>query len=206
MRKFIVSITLGLMASCLTTYAGVLATTTNTVLKMTGKISVVTQGGDNSTPTILKVNITQNDIINLARGRARLTPVPANEVLALANDCSEGPVKLIVFDTIASSNLVQLSSTTLMTGAEQGNKSVNGILFQIDSVGAPTNGIAGGVILLTVNATEGTNGCPTSLSGAIAGILEVVTSEPDVNTNDLLITKGKISASVVGTLIEPSGP
>ncbi len=177
------------------------AQTTSTVIRVQGSLSALVRGGSQ---TVVKLTLTQNTLINLALDQPRTNAVPANEVLALAVDCESGnnPPRLIVYDTNSQSNL-----GTIATGVEDGTagplaKQEIIAAMEVDDVGGPSDGFAGGVLLLVGTSSSDSNGCPLAVSLGVSGILNAITTEPVTQTNKVLITKAKLSGARIGTLVE----
>src|SRR5947199_7079111 len=76
---------------------------TSEVFRLSTTLHGFIQRGIAPSTVISKVMITADDFINLAQSRVLGTPVPKNEVLAFANDCTNANLRLIVFDTAAGS-------------------------------------------------------------------------------------------------------
>src|SRR5258706_5767412 len=94
---------------------------TSEVLRVNTTLEGVIQSGPASNSIIEKVKIRAEDLVNLAQGRTLGTPVPNNEILAFANDCLVD-LRLIVYDTDASSNLVTIGQAVNLSTAFSSRK------------------------------------------------------------------------------------
>lgn len=126
-----------------------------------------------SNTVISKVVISADDFINLARQRTLGTPVPGNEILALTSDCPSNNLRLIIFDTDTSSNLVTLGTLNHLTTAVYTRRRYMETITQIslDDTSDGTNGITGGSFYYHSRINLGTNNCPTKFSGQLTGLL-----------------------------------
>lgn len=167
----------------------------SSILSIQGKLSGSSDAGGG---VVLKQNIDQDAIINLARGRFLGTPVPANEILALILECGGENASLVIFDTAGVSNLVELATTSNAAQIISGSKGIAGIPFQINKVGDALNGIERGTVVLTVKTTVGGDGCVTKFSAAVAGTLDTIVTLPfGTFSNAVIVTKGKIAGTVL---------
>lgn len=127
--------------------------------------------------------LTSADIINLARGRAMTSAVPTNEVLGLVIQCGdETPTSLVVFDTVANSNLVTVAAINLQGAVNNAAQSRTLRAQTTDSVLAASFGATG-----------------NSTNGWTSGILAFSMGEKlDVHAPCMVRTIG--SASATGAL------
>src|SRR5881409_1196728 len=157
---------------------------TSDVFRLQTTLHGVIQRGFTNT-VISKVMITADDLINLAQRRTLGTPVPKNEVLALASDCPANELRLLVFDSAAGSNLVTIgtfSNLTVATFTRQRRAETLSQLTVADTSDG-TNGITGGSFYYHGQINVATNHCPTSFGGQLTGLLG--TAFPFVLTNIL---------------------
>lgn len=145
---------------------------------------------------LAKQKVTNEALLNLARGRAVDAPVPGNEVMALVFDCVTGEGSLVVFDGLAGSVLV-----TWATGdAEDLLLAPNGGAFALDldvaEVGGDENGIDDGYLVVTAQFKPGAMNCPSGIKANVSGALDVTVTD-DVGTDSLtaVLLKGKASFS-----------
>jgi hypothetical protein len=196
---------------------------TNVVLR--ARVSWVVSFESNS--LLLDQKVTNSDVINLALGRTpplstKLFFAPnnsilrpsTNEVLALAMTCGNNDVRLIVFDTNASSNLATIatlshvdsvSGKALRSGGGYGVKieHVTQILLEgaFEPAGSASNSVTGGALTLRLANNCNTNHPLTQANGSALGSLHIV-----VNGQDLpgMIKRGTLSTKgpAIGTLVE----
>jgi hypothetical protein len=159
-------------------------------LELSFSAVVVTDGA------LAKQKVTNEALVNLARGRAVDAPVPGNEVMALVFDCATGEGSLVVFDGLAGSVLV-----TWATGdAEDLLLAPNGGAFALDldvaEVGADENGIDDGYLVVTAQFKPGPMNCPSGIKASVSGALDVTVTD-DVGTDSLtaVLLKGKAGFS-----------
>lgn len=140
----------------------------------------------------LKVDTTQ--LLNVARGREPSAVVPAGEVLAWAQNCVNGEVRIIVFDTNSETVLTTVAVTESREAVEDLKKGAFAVLLTVEDTGDGSNSVEGGAIMVTGTFTVVEGDCPTKVKAAAYGFMEVVVTD-DVGTQDveLVITKGKVS-------------
>ncbi len=137
---------------------------------------------------IPKVMITSDDLINLAQHRVLGADVPNNEMLALVNNCDTNLLRLIIFDTATSSNLVTIGSFSDLRTVSSTRKHEERTIAQLSipdisgvATNGATNGITGGSLYYHGKITIDTNGCATSFGGQLTGFLD--TAFPMICTN-----------------------
>ena len=143
------------------------------------------QSGPVTNSTIEKVKIRSVDLINLAQGRTLGTPVPDNEILAFANHCLVD-LRLIVYDTNASSNLVTIGQAVNLSTAFSSRKNYEETIhaFDINNTtpgGAGSNGIVGGSFYYHGRINIDSDFCPKNFGGQFTGVLR--TAFPFIATN-----------------------
>ena len=147
---------------------------TSDVFHVQMTIAGTAQFGVLSNGVIRKVQITSDDLINLAFGRELGTPVPNNELLTLTSDCLKRDLRLIVFDKVANSNLVTVGTLTNLTVSSYNRKryveTVSQLTVNDISIG-DSNGITGGTFYYHGRFNVATNGCPTRFGGQLTGFL-----------------------------------
>jgi hypothetical protein len=154
---------------------GVAIAGTNDVFRLKGIIRGVIQFGT-TVPFIDKVQITEDDLINLALGRDLGTRVATNEVLALTSGCGTDDVKFVVFDINGSSNLATIAELDLLARASSSIKKQRQemLQFTVPGSGGPTNALTGGTLLLGATSTVDTNGCIRRWNGSLFGVLNTL--------------------------------
>lgn len=159
-------------------------------LELSFSAVVVTDGA------LAKQKVTNDVLVNLARGRAVDAPVPGNEVMALVFDCVTGEGSLVVFDGLTGSVLVPWATGD----AEDLLLAPNGGAFALDldvaEVGENENGIDDGYLVVTAQFKPGPMDCPTGIKATVSGALDVTVTD-DVGTDSLtaVLLKGKASFS-----------
>lgn len=155
------------------------------------------------------VVIKGEDLVNLARGRNLGTPLPNNEVLALASVCGTNLSKIVVFDTVASSNLATIAELNAIyeavgyKGHGATNKTVNittnlesAIQVTIPGAGNSTNALTGGLLMLDAQSQLTTNGCVHRWSGTMMGVLATIVTDSGVSSNyTVIVRKATLSTS-----------
>jgi hypothetical protein len=151
---------------------------TSDVFRLKLTLSGVIQSGPFSNSIIEKVKINEEDLVNLAQGRTLGTPVPANEILAFANDCLTR-LRLIVYDSSTSQKLVTIGEAVDLSTAVSSRRKYEETMhaFAINNTtpgGAGSNGIVGGSFYYHGKNHINTNFCPTSFGGQLMGVLRTV--------------------------------
>ena len=164
-----------------------LITSTSQVFQVEASLSgVVLTNGFQASKEIL----TSADIINLARGRAMTDAVPSNEVLGWVVPCgAETPTSLIVFDTVASSNLVTVATNSLQgtVDNEVQSKTLHAqtadsmLATSFGATGNAANGWTSGILAFSIGVKfTGPGSCAVqsisavSATGALGGLMKGV--------------------------------
>jgi hypothetical protein len=159
---------------------------TSDVFRLKTTLRGVVQSGPISNSVIEKVKINDEDLVNLAQGRALGTPVPGNEVLAFANHCLVN-LRLIVYDTTTSRNLVTIGQfadlSTAFSSKKRYEETIHALAINDTTLGNPgaSNGITGGSFYYHGKINIDTNFCPTKFDGQFTGVLR--TAFPFIATN-----------------------
>ena len=158
---------------------------TSEVFRVDTTLQGVTQSGPVSNSVIEKVKIESEDLVNLAQGRTLGTPVPKHEILAFANNCLVN-LRLIVYDTDTSSNLVTIGQAVDLSTAFSSKKKYEETIhsFSINNTtpgGAGSNGIVGGSFYYHGKIDIDKDFCPTRFGGQFTGFLR--TAFPFIATN-----------------------
>ncbi len=148
--------------------------------------------------TIHSVLILSQDLINLALGQPLLTKVPANEVLAYASSPLTNTSVLIVYDTIASSNLATIAQIGPLqqlyqdtNGADSPSNTETISEMTVLPAGTPTNGLLGGSLILDGKSMLDSNGAVKTFNAKMIGLLDTTFLTAITNlsvTNDIIMT------------------
>ncbi|MGD0650305.1 MAG: hypothetical protein ABSA97_04055 [Verrucomicrobiia bacterium] len=157
---------------------------------------VVEFGGLASNSVIRPVQIRDVDLINLGLGSPLGTPVPPNERLALVNECPSNDMRIIIYDTSTSSNLMTIGYMQTLSAIEGLRRKTltRNVISDLTFVFAQnvSNGLAGGSFFVNGNlTTTASNGCMTKFSGQIIGALGTsffFTNNIVTNIVDLMVT------------------
>jgi hypothetical protein len=143
-----------------------------------------------------KNKVTNEALVNLARGRAIDAPVPGNEVMALVFDCASGEGSLVVFDTLAGTVLVPWAIVERQDLLLAPNGGAFALQFEVAEVGENENGIDDGYLVMTAQFKPGPMSCPSGIKASVSGALDVTVTD-DVGTDSLtaVLLKGKASFS-----------
>ena len=157
------------------------------------RVKTLIQGKIENTLAIQKVKITRDDLINLARDRNLGTAVPTNEVLALASQCdTNDDMKIIVFDTLTSSNLATIGQLDTVSEIFALNRKERIVQFTVPGTGGISNALTGGTLLMDATFDITTNNCVAKWSGTILGVLNTLVSGtnsiPIIGTNIVCCT------------------
>lgn len=179
------------------------------VLKVKITLVGVTQDDENGVPVISNVKVSTRKIINFARGRNPSSPVPANEVLAVAVECASVEMKLIVYDLNTSSNLVTIAKWEAGGIAMAGRNGEFVGLSGFSSTGGGAFRIDGGYLSVAGTFAVNSQGCVKLLSSANVNGVVVVTGEDNVGPYQavVLVKSGTLeTVGKIGTLVEDSSP
>lgn len=209
--------------------AGGLEAGTSDVFELNTSISGVTQWSVLTNPVIQKVVIKQEDLINLGLGQPLGSVVLPNQQLALVTTCSSNDMRIIVYDTLTSSNLAtigQMQAVSVISQIKRRQRTQNVISeVTMNFAQTATNGLAGGILFASGNITLTTNDCLKHYSGKLTGALGAsffftnivyenvidltvtnlttntyfVVSNFPVNVSNSMLSSGK----KLGTLVEP---
>ena len=161
----------------------------------------VLQGNDGANFIIEKFKAKDVDLINLARAMPPGIKPPANIVLALTTDCTDGASQLVVWNMNTNMELAQVSNVFSITDdSVNGDKNgqLAGSLF-VESMdfadsGDNTWGIEGGEIFLSgsikwadVNGMD----CPVAMKATMAGTMSIWIFGQQIDT---LAVKAKMGA------------
>jgi hypothetical protein len=143
-----------------------------------------------------KNKVTNEALVNLARGRAIDAPVPANEVMALVLDCATGEGSLAVFDALAGTVLVPWAIIERQDLLLAPNGGAFALELEVAEVGENENGIDDGYLVVTAQFKPGPMNCPTGIKATVSGAIDVTVTD-DVGTDSLtaVLLKGKASFS-----------
>lgn len=151
---------------------------TSDVYQTTALFQGVIQTGTAVLPAISKVQVNTADLINFALGRPLRTPVDRADVLAIASDCANDQLRVIVYNTDSGENRVTIGNVTTILSLEgfQKRKYTRNLIgnLSILPTGDGTNGLTGGDLRLSATSAATTNGCLTSLKGNLLGTLGTV--------------------------------
>ena len=135
------------------------------------RVKALIQGKIEFFTTINKVKISRDELINLARGRDLRSVVPPNEVLAFTSVCDTNDMKIIVFDTLTSSNLATIGRLDVVNEVSQFDKHELIAQFTVPGAGGISNALTGGTLLMDAAFTVDRSNCVTKWSGTMLGVL-----------------------------------
>ena len=223
---------LGILAAGLLSVGPVDAGTSD-VYRLQTLIKGVTQWDyqdDPGAPRAQTVKITDQQLINLGRGRPMITVVPEHERLALVTQCANNNMRIIVYNDETHSNLVTLGNLQAVSVVEslKGKRFTRNVISELEFTfaGSTSNGLAGGLFFAAGSIIADTNQCLISYQANIMGALGsslfftnmIVTNIVDITvTNTITNTYMVVSNFTVnvanttltaggkklGTLIEP---
>jgi hypothetical protein len=179
------------------------------VLKVKMTMTGVTQDDENGVPVIGDVKVSTRKIINFARGRNPSSPIPANEVLAVAVECQSVELKLIVYDLNTSSNLVTIATWESGGIAMVGRKGEFVGLSGFRSTGDGAFRIDGGYLSVAGTFAVNSQGCVKTMTSSNMNGVIVVTGQDNVGPYQavVLVKSGVLETlGKIGTLIEDSSP
>jgi len=152
---------------------GVGLAATSDVFRLSAKIKGVIQYGVTNNNAILGIQITSDNLINLALGNDIAAKVPNNEELALATDC-RSDMKMIVYDTSNESNLATIAQLVLVDEAIEPDKAERISNFLVPGAGNGTNGLTGGTMLIYETLSLDVSNCVKKWTGTMTGVLDTV--------------------------------
>lgn len=183
------------VGSCLLIFAAVAASgATFNVFAIDVSLSGSFLDDESGMDKLGKIKVDTSQLLNVARGREPTANVPAGEVLAWAQNCVNGEVRIIVFDTNTETVLTTVAVTEAREAVEDLSKGAYAVLLVLEDTGEGSNSVEGGAIMVTGTFTVVEGDCPTKVKAAAYGFMEVVVTD-DVGTQnvELVITKGKVS-------------
>lgn len=186
--SLVIGATLGLASMLGTSEAFAAANVYPLQVLMKGAI----QGSSSTGPVFLRENLTGNDLINLARGRALDTPVPTNEVLGLAVDCDNSLIAMIVYNTSNSAILAIVAELEIEKSARQNSSALYILEMNMEFGGNDTNAIDSGEFLLAGRASlinPSSIQCFYTLDTRGLGTIRIVSQGQAI---DLLVTSASV--------------
>ncbi len=164
---------------------------------MTGTV----QGTGPTGPVALRETLKGDDLLNLARGRALGTPIPANERLSLAVDCDSELIAIFVYDQISSDVLAVVAELEVEEVAVQGSRARSILEMNVESSGNMINALDSGEFLLAGQASlpfPDDDECFTNLKASGLGIIRIVDDGQEI---DVLVSKVSVNTSArsIGT-------
>jgi len=152
---------------------GVALAGTSDVFRVKSLIKGVIQYGVTNNNSILKIQIDQDNLINLALGNDMAAKVPKNEELALATDCTVD-MKIIVYDTTTSSNLATIAQLVVVDEVSEPGQRDRISQFFVPGAGNSTNGLTGGTLLMYNTLDLNNSDCVKKWTGTMLGVLGTV--------------------------------
>ena len=185
---------------------------TSDVYRLQTLMKGVTQWDLRSNPGIPRtaaVQIRDVDLINLGLGQPLTNKVPATEHLALVTQCESNDMRIIVYDTTTSRNLVTIGNlqTVSVIDSRRGNRYTRNVISALTftnliaeltftnlvnvSAGAVSNGLAGGTFYAAGSILSDSNQCFISYHANILGELDgsfFFTNSVVTNIVDITVT------------------
>lgn len=154
------------------------ADTTSDVYRVDALLLGAIESGVSSNPILSNVKITTDDMINFGLARDLHTPVEDYKILAIAKDCTNNTLRLIVYDSNLPANTVTIAHYTPVVevaGTRKGDDvgQIVGDLVIVQT-GDGTNGFTGGSLKLSASTTGKKDVCLGSLKGSMLGNVETV--------------------------------
>ena len=152
--------------------------TTSDVYRTDVFIQGSVQSGITSNPILSHVQITTDDLINLGLARPLGTVIDPTEILALAKDCTNDTLRVIIYDLNSGQNLSTIANyipTVEVEGLRKGldvGETVGDLVIVPNGDG--TNGLTGGILHLAASTEAKKNVCLGALRGAMIGNLGTV--------------------------------
>ena len=169
-------------------------------LAMKVSFTTVHQVERNGVAGILRSRLEARQLINLARGRAAGSPVPANEMIALAlgGDLPQS-LRLVVFDKNTARQLAIIAEIEKQAIVELGERKVLLLKLNFPASGNATNGVVGGQVQL-IAETVWSHGVPRVIASG-NGRLDF-TVEGSARTAIISGTSLSVPGKAVGTFID----